>query len=55
MYAPVVSRFRTYAVSLPGACAEYCEAVWNWPAMAEWLAAAEVEPWVIDLGPVSGR
>jgi len=44
MYAPVVSRFRTYAVEPTGACAGYAEAVWEWPAMVEWREAAAQDP-----------
>lgn len=44
MYAPVVGRFLTYAVDMPDACRAYADAVWAWPAMAEWLAAAAAEP-----------
>jgi len=43
MYAPVVLRFRTYEVDLPGACRAYCEAVLALPALREWIAAAERE------------
>lgn len=49
MYAPVVSRFVTYEVALhsPEAAA-YRDAVWRWPALREWVAAAAREPWVIE-------
>lgn len=47
MFAPVVSRFRTYGVALDPISAAYADAVWNWPAMREWAAAAEAEPWII--------
>jgi glutathione S-transferase len=45
MYAPVVLRFRTYAVQLTGACREYADAIFALPAMQHWLqdAAAETE------------
>ena len=43
MYAPVVLRFRTYAVELPPACRAYADAMLALPAMREWLAAAEQE------------
>lgn len=43
MYAPVVSRFRTYAVPLDATCAAYADAVWSLPALREWAAAAEKE------------
>lgn len=47
-YAPVVSRFVTYAVELDPTAAAYRDAVMAWPAMAEWIAAARDEPWVIE-------
>jgi glutathione S-transferase len=48
MYAPVVSRFRTYKVALDAGAQAYCDAVWSWPPMQEWAAAAKNEPWVIE-------
>ena len=45
MYAPVVSRFRTYGIALDPVAAAYGEAVWNQADMREWIAAAAVEPW----------
>jgi glutathione S-transferase len=44
MYAPVCTRFLTYDVPLDKQCAFYCEAIASWPAMAEWTAAAKLEP-----------
>jgi len=49
MYAPVVSRFITYGISVEGLAAEYLDAAWNWPALQTWLGAAQAEPWVIEL------
>jgi len=48
MFAPVVSRFRTYGVELSAPCQTYADAVWNTPSMQEWAAAAETEPYTID-------
>jgi glutathione S-transferase len=48
MYAPVVSRFRTYKVALEPSAQAYCDAVWSWPPMQEWAAGAKNEPWVIE-------
>lgn len=48
MYAPVVSRFRTYGVSLDPLCQNYADAIWNLPAMQQWLEAAIAEPEVIE-------
>jgi glutathione S-transferase len=50
MFAPVVSRFRTYGVALPPTSREYCDAVWRWPALASLVAEAAAEPWSLDLG-----
>ncbi len=44
MFAPVVTRFRTYGVELERACATYSEKVFALPAMREWIADAEREP-----------
>jgi glutathione S-transferase len=43
MFAPVVSRFRTYGVPLEGTAAAYAETIWKLPAMQEWLAGAKGE------------
>jgi len=48
MYAPVVSRFRTYKVELDAGAQTYCDAVWSWPPMQEWASAAKNEPWVME-------
>jgi glutathione S-transferase len=47
MYAPVVSRFHTYAVEVSPVARAYMEAVMGLPAWAEWCAAARQEPWVL--------
>jgi glutathione S-transferase len=47
MYAPVVSRMQTYAITLGAAARAYVEAVMSLPAWAEWRAAAVKEPWVL--------
>jgi glutathione S-transferase len=44
MYAPVVSRFRTYGVAQSPEVAAYAEAVWAHPAVQEWHAEAAREP-----------
>ena len=40
MYAPVVTRFRTYAIPQDAVCEAYCRAVEQLPAMREWVEAA---------------
>jgi glutathione S-transferase len=47
MYAPVVARFHTYAVTIGAAAQAYADAVMALPAWAEWQAAALKEPWVL--------
>ena len=44
MYAPVATRFITYAVAISEPCAAYCKTVTEWSPMAEWIAAAKAEP-----------
>ena len=43
MYAPVVSRLRTYGVALGGAAAQYAGVIHALPAMQEWIAGARAE------------
>ena len=47
MYAPVVSRFHTYAVEVGEAAQAYMDAMMALPAWGEWRAAALAEPWVL--------
>ncbi len=47
MYAPVVSRFHTYAVDVGAASRAYMEAIMALPAWQEWHAAAVNEAWVL--------
>lgn len=48
MYAPVCTRLLTYGVPLAPAEAAYCRRMVEWPPMAEWIAAAKLEPDDID-------
>lgn len=47
-YAPVVSRFLSYAADMDPASRAYCEAVWSHPYMAQWRADAAGEVWAIE-------
>ena len=47
MYAPVVSRFITYGVAVPGPVQAYCERMMALPAMQDWMTAAKAE---VDAG-----
>jgi len=49
MFAPVVSRFRTYGVELSPVARRYADAVWQWPALKSLVAEAAAEPWSLDL------
>jgi glutathione S-transferase len=47
MYAPVVWRFRTYAVAVSAAAGTYMRVLMALPAWNEWHEAARQEPWVL--------
>jgi glutathione S-transferase len=47
MYAPVVSRFSTYAIEVGAVSRAYMAAVMGLPAYIEWAAAGAAEPWVL--------
>ncbi len=49
MYAPVVTRLRTYDVAVPDAASQaWCARILALPEMQEWTAAALLEPEAID-------
>ena len=47
MFAPVVTRFVTYSISVPADARGYMDAVLAHPFMQEWTAGAAAEDWVI--------
>lgn len=47
MYAPVVSRFRTYGIALPKIAADYSARMFALPAMQDWGKASKAE---VDAG-----
>ncbi|HTN49585.1 MAG TPA: glutathione S-transferase family protein [Burkholderiaceae bacterium] len=47
-FAPVVTRFRTYGVSLPTALSAYADRILALPAMRQWVEAARAESEVIE-------
>jgi glutathione S-transferase len=47
-YAPVVSRFVTYGIGVPGFAQAYMQAVWEHDWMQQWVHAAEAEEWTIE-------
>jgi len=48
MYAPVVTRFRSYDIAQDELCEPYCRQVMAWKPMADWFAAAQREPEQIE-------
>jgi glutathione S-transferase len=44
MYAPVTTRFITYAVPLSEASSAYCQTIAEWAPMMQWVAEALAEP-----------
>ena len=44
MYAPVVTRFRSYDVAVDATCDAYCRHIMSWTPMQTWIAAALLEP-----------
>jgi glutathione S-transferase len=48
MFAPVVTRFVTYSIPVPGFAAAYMDAVLRHSHVQEWLAGAQAEDWVIE-------
>lgn len=50
MYAPVVTRFKTYSIEMDDVSSRYADAVLGLPAMQKWTAEAAEEPWVIEYG-----
>ena len=48
IYAPVVSRFISYGVTVPGFAVAYMQAVWEHEWMQSWIHAAEAEEWKIE-------
>jgi glutathione S-transferase len=47
MYAPVITRFTTYAVVLDEDARDYVRQMLELPAMKEWIDAAKREPWTV--------
>jgi glutathione S-transferase len=47
-FAPVVTRFVTYGVTLPPTLGNYSDRVLELPAMQEWIAASQAESEVIE-------
>ena len=47
-YAPVVSRFITYGIGVPGFATAYMQAVWEHDWLQQWLQGAEDEEWTIE-------
>jgi glutathione S-transferase len=48
IYAPIVSRFITYGIGVPGFAVAYMQAVWEHEWLQAWIDSAESEEWVIE-------
>jgi glutathione S-transferase len=48
MFAPVVSRFKTYSIQVDEVSAAYMAAMQALPAYQEWQQAGAAEPWIIE-------
>lgn len=48
IYAPVVSRFLSYGVPVPGFAVAYMQAIWDHEWVRAWVAAASEEEWTIE-------
>lgn len=47
-YAPIVTRFVTYGIGVPGFAQAYMQSIWEHAWMQEWIQSAEDEQWVIE-------
>ncbi len=54
-YAPVVCRFVTYGINVPGFAQAYMQAVWEHDWMQAWIDAAMAEEWTISQFEVAGK
>jgi len=52
MFAPVVTRFRTYGVELTGYASDYAQTMLNLPAFKEWEQAGVKEKWVVKASEI---
>lgn len=48
MFAPVVTRFETYGVTMDEICRTYARNVMTWPPVVGWGEAARAETWIIE-------
>jgi len=48
MFAPVVSRFETYEVSVEKVCRSYMDDMLTIPMFEKWYADGEAEPWILE-------
>lgn len=48
MYAPIVSRFKSYGFNIAGFAQTYCDAILEHIWMTQWYESAAQEDWVID-------
>ncbi|MFB0612407.1 glutathione S-transferase family protein [Aurantiacibacter poecillastricola] len=53
-YAPIVSRFLTYGIGVPGFAQAYMQALWEHDWVQQWVEAATAEQWTISQFEVGG-
>lgn len=53
-YAPIIARFLSYGIGVPGFAQAYMQAVWEHEWMQEWIAASGEEEWTITKFEVTG-
>ncbi|MBS2022329.1 MAG: glutathione S-transferase family protein [Deltaproteobacteria bacterium] len=49
MFAPVVTRLRSYSIGFTGPAGEYADALWDHPHLREWVAAAKAETYAAPI------
>jgi glutathione S-transferase len=52
MFAPVVTRFKTYGVKISPVSQQYAEAITELPAMKEWTQVGVQEPYIIPASEI---
>lgn len=52
MFVPVVTRFKTYGISLEGLAADYSNAIQSLPAFQEWKEKSIQEPWFVQASEI---
>ena len=54
-YAPIIGRFITYGVPVPGFAMAYVEALWEHDWMQQWVELAEAESWTVPAAELTSK